>query len=178
MGALTREKKEETVTKLKSKLESSTVVLGLSYNQFTVKTISRFRRELPEGTELVVCKNTLMNLAASEVEGWSALSEHCKGPNAWLFIGEDIPGSIKPYRKLQKSLKKGGIETEFSGGCLEGQSLQLSDIDKLEKLPTKLELIAQIASMINQPVRKIAVGVRQVPSKIAYGIKAVSEKEE
>lgn len=159
-------------------MEGSTVVLGINYDKFKVKTISEFRRELPEGSELVVCKNTLMNRAASEVEGWSSLSDFCKGPNAWLFIGEDIPGSIKPYRNLQKSLKKGGIETEFTGGCLEGQGLQLADIKNLENLPTKQELIGKIAAMINQPVKKIAVGVRQVPSKIAYGVKAVSEKEE
>ena len=53
--------------------------------------------------------------------------------------------------------------------------LTLDDIKVLEKLPSKLELIAKIASMINQVPTRLAVGIRQVPTKLAIGVSKVSE---
>jgi len=51
----------------------------------------------------------------------------------------------------------------------------MDDIKALEKLPSKMELIAKIAGSIKQVPTKLAVGVKQVPTKLAIGIKAVSE---
>ena len=64
---------------------------------------------------------------------------------------------------------------ELNGGCCDGDFLSIDDIKKLEKLPSKLELIAKIASMVNQVPTRLAVGVKQVPTKLATGIKKVSE---
>ena len=58
------------------------------------------------------------------------------------------------------------------------QVLGNDEIEKLEKMPTKAELMAQIAGSINMIPRNIAVCVKSVPTKLAIGVKAISEKEE
>lgn len=188
MAALTRQGKEETMAKILPLLESSTVVVGLRYMGLTVKQMQQFRASLPkEGATLLVCKNTLLKRAADEVEGWTDLKTAAKGDNAWLFIQEEyVAESIKAYLKFQAKAKEGlpkdqretSTLLDVSGGSMSGQPLTNADMKRLEKLPTKLELIATIARLIKQVPTKVAVSVKQVPTKVALGIKALADAED
>ena len=51
-------------------------------------------------------------------------------------------------------------------------------VKKLESMPTKLELIATIARLINQVPTKVARGINQVPTKLAYGVKALADGDD
>lgn len=54
-----------------------------------MKDFETFRKKLPDGVELIVAKNTLVEKA---VEGtkFEPLKAACTGTNAFLFCGEDI----------------------------------------------------------------------------------------
>ncbi|QDZ20396.1 plastid ribosomal protein L10 [Chloropicon primus] len=173
--ALTKERKHEVVTKLKSELETSTAVVGFSFKGVSVSDMEKLRGDIPDDAALVVAKNTLMKKAAEEVDGWSEVGQFCTGSNAFLFLREDLKTGFKGLRDLEKTYEKADYPVELNGGCCDGDFLSLDDIKKLEKLPSKLELIAKIASMVNQVPTRLAVGVKQVPTKLATGIKKVSE---
>lgn len=175
--AITKEKKGEILAKLTSELETSTAVVGFAFKGVSVPDLEKVRGEIPDDASLVIAKNTLMARAANEVEGWAALDQMCTGSNAFLFLREDLKGGFKAIRDLQKTYKKADYPVEFNGGCCDGQFLDLDDIKKLEKLPSKLELIAKIASMVNQIPTRLAVSVKQVPTKLATGVKKVAEGE-
>ncbi len=49
---------------------------------------------------------------------------------------------------------------------------------KCEALPTKKQLLATIARLVREPAKRIAVGVKMVPTKLAIGIKKISELDE
>ena len=186
--ALSRAEKEETVEKLVPLLEESTVVVGLRYQGLTVKQMQQFRRSLPaDGATLVVCKNTLMKIAADRVGGWDELKPTAKGDNAWLFVQEEsISESIKAYLKFQKEVTDAVPADErdsvtaatLSGGAMSGKSLTPADIKRLESMPTKTELMATIARLLNQLPTKVAVSVKQVPTKLAYGVKAIADADD
>lgn len=186
--ALSRAEKEEQVSKLVPLLEESSVVVGLRYQGLTVKQMQQFRRSLPtEGATLMVCKNTLVKNAADKVEGWEGLKPAAKGDNAWLFIQEEqISESIKAYLKFSKETRDALPAEErdnmyalqMSGGVMSGESLTEADIKRLESMPTKTELIATIARLLNQLPTKVAVSVKQVPTKLAYGVKALADADE
>lgn len=175
--AITKEKKGAILTKLQSELETSTAIVGFSFKGVTVSDLEKVRGEIPDDASLVIAKNTLMAKAANDVEGWAELSKTCKGSNAFLFLREDLKGGFTAVRDLQKNYKKSDYPVEFNGGCCDGQFLDLDDIKKLENLPSKLELIAKIASCINQVPTRLAVSVKQVPTKLATGVKKISEGE-
>ena len=175
--AITKEKKTEILTKLTSELETSTAIVGFTFKGVSVQDLEKVRGEIPDDASLMIAKNTLMAKAASEVEGWAELSQTCKGSNAFLFLREDLKTGFKAVRDLQKTYKKADYPVEFNGGCCDGQFLNVDDIKKLEKLPSKLELIAKIASCINQVPTRLAVSVKQVPTKLATGVKKISEGE-
>ena len=216
-----------------------------------MKTLQAIRKEMP--ADVLVCKNTLMRIAADRVEGFSPLKEatkvhrigcemplsiiiiiaranggveihagatccsaspctviHCpQGDNAWVFVQEDhIAESVKVYldfeKKLSAGLSKeakevcrsrakmcfctssewctppqaGELATSISGACMDGKFVTPEEFKKLEKLPTKQELIATIARLIKQVPTKVAIGIKQVPTKLAYGVKALADKDD
>ena len=132
-----------------------------------------FRKKLPAGTELLVAKNTLVKKAIAGTRH-EALSEACVGPNAFVFSGEDVAGVIKAFNDMAKAVKKSkGMELAWNGGVMDGRFVAPKDISKLESLPTKKQLIGQIAGALKQVTTKVARGVSGVSYKLAYGVKAV-----
>lgn len=149
--------------------------LTLPYPASQVKDFETFRKKLPAGTELVVAKNTLM-VKAIENTKYAALGPACVGPNAFLFTGEDVATSIKAFNEMAKSVKKAkGMELLWNGGVLDGKFVAPKDIGKLESLPSKQQLIGQIARAIKQVTTKVARGTNGVAAKLAYGTKALAD---
>lgn len=48
---------------------------GVTLVNLQVKEMQDFRLALPADAKIVVCKNTLMKIAADKVEGWSDLKQ-------------------------------------------------------------------------------------------------------
>ncbi|MFM2060994.1 MAG: hypothetical protein RLZZ507_664 [Cyanobacteriota bacterium] len=170
----TLENKKEIVADLKGTLSESTLALVIDYQGLTVAEISDLRRRLrPSGTVCKVTKNTFMGIAIQEDEKWQPLSELLKGSSAFLLVKEDFSSAIKAYQEFQKTSKK----TELRGGVMDGRLLQEADVKALGDLPSKEQLMAQIAGAINALATKIAVGINEVPSSLARGIQAVADKD-
>ncbi|KAK9814411.1 hypothetical protein WJX72_005529 [[Myrmecia] bisecta] len=185
--AITRAKKEETVANLVQGLQSSAVVFGMRHERVKVKQLQEFRRKLPEGAKLVVAKNTLMGVAADQVEGWQELKSGFKKENAWVFIGEDcIAESVKAFMDFEAGLlaaipkeqRASAKPTDISIGVMDNKPLDMAGIKKLEKLPTKAQLITTIAILIKKVPTKVAVAIKQVPTKVAFGVKALADGDE
>lgn len=171
----TLENKQEIVTELKTSLSESQLALVIDYQGLTVAEITDLRRRLrPTGTVCKVTKNTLMGIAIDGQENWQPLSELLKGSSAFLLVKEDVSGAIKAYQDFQKASKK----TELRGGVMEGRVLKEAEIKALADLPSKEQLIAQIAGALNALATKIAVGINEVPASLGRGIKAYAEKDQ
>ncbi|KAG1673778.1 hypothetical protein FOA52_002347 [Chlamydomonas sp. UWO 241] len=193
-AALSRAGKEQQVAELKAKLDESAIVFGMRFKGIDVGTFQKFRKSMPEGSTVTICKNNLMKVAIQQaaVEGkWSNLSASgCTGENAWVFIKEDsIPASIKAYVTFEEDMIKiakikapKGTEpappTTIAVAVMDSRLLSPADLKACEKLPTKLELLATIARLANQPSTKIATGIKAVSTKLATAIKKVSELDE
>ncbi|MEH1829930.1 MAG: 50S ribosomal protein L10 [Nostoc sp.] len=171
----TLENKKEIVADLKETLSESTLALVIDYQGLTVSEITDLRRRLrPSGTVCKVTKNTLMGIAIEGDDKWQPLSELLNGSSAFLLVKDDFSSAIKAYQEFQKVTKK----TELRGGVLEGRLLKEPDVKKLGDLPSKEQLIAQIAGAINALATKIAVGINEVPGSLARALKAVADQEQ
>lgn len=171
----TLENKKEIVADLKVSLSESTLALVIDYQGLTVAEITDLRRRLrPSGTVCKVTKNTFMGIAIQDEEKWQPLSELLKGASAFLLVKEDFSSAIKTYQEFQKVTKK----TELRGGVMDGRLLKDTDVKALGDLPSKEQLMAQIAGAINALATKVAVGINEVPSSLARALQAVAEKEQ
>jgi large subunit ribosomal protein L10 len=167
-------------------LESSVCVFGVRYKGISVKEFQDFRRSLPQDSQIIVCKNTLMKKATERVERFLPLDTALANENAWVFCPEESLGaSVKAYMEFEKQLKEKlpkeqrakAKPTDISGAVFDGQALDYAGVMKLEKMPTKLELVGTIARLIKQVPTKVAVGIKQVPTKMVLGIKQLADEE-
>jgi len=166
--------KNEIIADLKQTLSESQLAIVIDYTGLTVAEITDLRRRLrPKGSSCQVAKNTLMRIAVEGNETWQPIQELLTGTSAFVFVQEDIGGAIKAYQEFQKVSKK----TELRGGVMEGRVLKEADVKALADLPSKEQLMAQIAGAINGVATKLAVGINQVPTSIARGLKAYAEKD-
>ncbi|BAZ03698.1 50S ribosomal protein L10 [Calothrix sp. NIES-3974] len=170
----TIENKREIVEELKQTLSESTLAFVIDYQGLTVAEITNLRRKLrPSGAVCKVTKNTFMGIAIKEEEKWQPLNDLLKGSNAFVLVKEDFSSAIKAYQEFQKATKK----TELRGGVMDGQLLKEADIKALGDLPSKEQLMAQIAGAINAVTAKIAIGINEVPTGLGRAIQAIADKE-
>lgn len=171
----TLEGKKAIVAELKQNLSEAQMSFVIDYKGLTVGEITDLRRRLrPSGSTCTVTKNTLMRIAVDGDSAWEPMTQLASQSSAFVFVKDDIGGAIKAYQDFQKATKK----TEIRGGVLEGRVLTAEDVKAIGDLPSKEQLIAQIAGAINAVATKVAVGINEVPGSLARAIKAVSEKED
>ncbi|AFY65524.1 50S ribosomal protein L10 [Geitlerinema sp. PCC 7407] len=170
----TLEDKKAIVAELKETLSTAQMTFVIDYKGLSVSEITDLRNRLrPAGAVCKVTKNTLMRIAVDGSENWQPLTELLSDSSAFVLTGEDVGAAVKAYQEFQKASKK----TELRGGVMEGRLLSQGDVKAIGDLPSKEQLIAQIAGAINALATKVAVGINEVPTSLARGIRAVSEQE-
>jgi large subunit ribosomal protein L10 len=186
--AINKAKKEQTVERLEAAFKSSAVVFGTRFQNLSVKQQEQFRHSLPAESQLIVCKNTLLKLAAERVgEEWTVLNEAAKGENAWVFVSEEkIADTVKAYMAFETALKetvpkeqrKDFHPCDVSGAAMQGKSLDAAAFKRLEKLPTREELYAKIAALIKMVPTKMAKSIKMVPTKLALSVKQLADGDD
>jgi len=166
--------KKEIVVDLKEQLSTTSLAVVVDFKGLSVAEITELRDRLHEsGGSCKVAKNTLMRIAIAGDENWEPMTQFLKDSSAFLLLKGDISAGIKAYQEFQKATKK----TELRGGVMEGRALSQDEVKAIGDLPSKEQLMAQIAGAINSLATKIAVGVKEVPASIARGIKAIADGE-
>lgn len=174
--AISRNKKEETVEKVKKQLENCYLVAGIKYTGLTVKQLQELRKSLPESTKLVVAKNKLVGKAI-EGTAWEVLKPCMKGMNAWMFVhSEEIPAALKPYRNFQKQQKL--EENDFTGAVFEGKFYSPQEFKALETMPTRAEIYAKMLGSLQSPAIGL-ISTLQAPARdLVFTLKAYVQKLE
>ncbi len=171
----TLENKKAIVEDLKQSLSETQLAVVIDYKGLSVAEISDLRNRLREvNATCKVTKNTLMRIAVEGDDNWQPIQEFLKESSAFLLATDDLSGAVKAYQAFQKASKK----TVLRGGVMDGRVLSDAEVKAIGDLPSKEELIAQIAGAINAVATKLAVGINEVPASIARGIKAVSEQDQ
>lgn len=171
----TLENKQAIVAELKESLSQSQLAVVIDYKGLTVAEITDLRRRLrPSGAECKVTKNTLMRLAVQDDPNWQPMAEICKESSAFMLLRDDLGGALKAYQDFQKATKKTLI---VRGGAMEGRLLSEDDVKAIADLPSKEQLMAQIAGAINGVASKLAIGINEVPSSIARALQAYVDKD-
>jgi large subunit ribosomal protein L10 len=169
----TLQNKQTIVAELKQNLSSGQMVAVIDYQGLTVAEITDLRRRIrPKGAICQVTKNTFMSKAIEGDENWQAMSEFLSGPSAFLIVEGDVGGAIKAYGEFQKASKKSALR----GGVMEGKVLSEAEVKAIGDLPSKEQLMGQIAGALNAVTAKIAIGIKEVPASVARGIQAHADQ--
>lgn len=167
-------KNQEMLVKIKEDLEGVSAVWVVDYCGLTVKEIQNLRSEIREsGASLKVYKNTLMHIALAESE-LPTLDEMLEGPSAFVFAGSDVAAAAKAVKNFAKTNQN----LEIKGGLMEGAAVTAAEVEAIASLPSREELLAQIAGAISGVARGLAVTINGVPKGLAQVTKAVADQKE
>lgn len=170
----TLEDKQAMVAEIKETLSQSQLAVVIDYKGLSVAEITDLRKRLfSTGAVCKVTKNTLMRIAVEGDPNWEPMTQFLKESSAFLLVKDDVGGALKAYQDFQKASKK----TELRGGVMEGRALSQADVKAIADLPSKEQLMAQIAGAINGVTTKLAVGINEVPASLARAIQAIADKE-
>ena len=167
-------KNQETLVKIKEDLDGVSAMWVVDYCGLTVKDIQALRTAIREsGASLKVYKNTLMHIAREE-SNLPTLDDMLAGPSAFVFAGNDVAAAAKAVKTFAKANKN----LEIKGGLMEGEQVSAAQVEAIASLPSREELLAQIAGAISGVARGLAVALNGVPSGLAQVTKAVADQKE
>lgn len=167
-----RNKKVQLVEDVKSKLESSAVVIVVQQNSLTVVESESFRSSLRKcQASYFVTKNTLARISVKDTR-YECLSASFKG-QVGLVFSKDITGAAKVVHELA-SAKDAKIKV--LSGWYNDNLLSVADIKALAILPSLDELRSKVIAVIQTPAQRLAVLTQAPAAQIARVLDAYSKK--
>ena len=151
-------KKAEQVAIVAEKMKAAASIVVVDSRGLTVDQDTVLRRNLREsGVEFKVIKNSILSRAAEEA-GLEDLKELFVGPSAVAFSNEDV---IAPA-KILNDFAKNAEALEIKGGAIEGAVASKEEILALATLPNREGLLSMLLSVLQAPVRNVALAVKAV----------------
>lgn len=149
--ALTREKKEQVVSEIKSLLADSMMTVVAKYQGTPVKAMQQLRSAVAaDGTTLCVVKNRLFMKALSQNDRLREVDT--SGLIGQLLYAFNDSDEVAPARSLA-DFAKTNPQLEFVAAITaDGQLLESSAVQDLASLPTKNILQAQLIATISAPL--------------------------
>jgi len=152
--------KQQAVEEIASKLKSSVTTVIADYRGLNVAQVTELRKQLREaGVEFQVLKNSLVSRAADSAE-LSDLNAVLTGPTAVAF-GTD---AVAPAKILNDFAKKNEA-LKIKGGVVEGRVVDMAQIQALANLPSREGLLSMLLSVLQAPMRNVALAVKAVAEK-------------
>ena len=172
---MNKDQKAQYIEDLAQDLSKANIFYLADTSALTVETINQLRRRcFQQGIELRVVKNTLLAKAMANVEGrnYDNLASVLSGPTSIMFseVGNAPAKLIKDFRKKNdKPLLKGAYidEAVYIGD---------NQLDALESLKSREELIGDIIGLLQSPAKNVISGLTGGGSKIAGILKTLEER--
>jgi len=168
-----RPEKVAVVNEVRERLSSSDGAILTEYRGLNVTELADLRRSLRQaGGEYTIYKNTLVRFAVREL-GLGELEELLVGPTAIAFVDGDAAAVAKSLRDFAK----GNPNLVIKGGILGETILSAKDASALAELPSKEQLLAQLAGAMAAPLQNMAGLLKALPQNFAYALRALADQQ-
>lgn len=143
---MANERNQQNLTSLKGSLTGIETFYVVDYQGLTAGQLSRLRRDIREkGGQLIVAKNTLINLALQE--GGRDFSDALKGPSALVLAHDDPAGVAKTLSDASRGNDRG--IPAVKGGFVEGNRVDVRVIERLASLGSKQSLQGEFVGVLS-----------------------------
>src|SRR5205807_7621641 len=168
-----RPAKVAVVNEVRDRLSSSDAAILTEYRGLNVTELANLRRSLREaGGQYKIYKNTLVRFAVREL-GLEELEEMLLGPTAIAFVDGDAAAVAKSLRDFAR----GNPNLIIKGGVLGETILSAKDASALAELPSREQLLAQLAGAMAAPLQNMAGLLKALPQNFAYALRAVADQK-
>jgi large subunit ribosomal protein L10 len=166
-----RAQKEKLVEELGQIFESSGVVVVAHYAGLTVAEMQELRAQMREaGGSVRVAKNRLAKIALEGTPN-ASIGDLLNGMTVLAYSEDPVAAArvVDAYAKDNKKLV-------ILGGAMGGTALDVDGVKAVAKMPSRDELIAQIASCIGAPAANIAGAIGAPAANIASILSTIEDK--
>jgi large subunit ribosomal protein L10 len=166
-----RAEKVAVVTEVREKLQGADAAVLTEYRGLDVAAMSELRRALrAAGGEYKIYKNTLVRFAARDLG--LEIDSLLTGPTAIAFVDGDAAAVAKTLRDYGRT----NPALVVKGGLLGTRVISSGDVTALADLPSREQLLSQIAGLFAAPMQQFAGLLGAVQRDFAYALQALIEK--
>lgn len=163
-----RADKVAVVTEVGERLDAAEAAVLTEYRGLNVAAMAELRAALRSaGGTYKIYKNTLVRIAARE-RGLE-IDDLLTGPTAIAFVDGDVAGVAKAIRDYAKT----NPALVVKGGLLGSAVVGADDITALADLPSRDQLLSEIAGLFAAPMQQMAGLLDAVPRSFAYALNAL-----
>ena len=178
---MTREEKVQVIDELSERLTSNEHFYITDASGFTVDQINTFRRMcFDKGLQFKVYKNTLIKKALDKQENdYSAFdgTDVLKSYSGIIFSPESANLPAKVIREFRKKGFSEG-KPKLKAACIEREIFIGEEYLKtLSEFKSKNELISEIISLLQSPVKNVMLALESGKHTIVGIIKTLSERD-
>ena len=170
---LRKDQKIKLVEEISSDIKGEKAVLFVDFKSVKTKSIEKLRHDLKNaGAAMRVVRKTLLGKAIGGINIVDSFEvKKLEGQVAVVF-GDILSGAkaCAAFAKQEKSFK-------FLGGILEGRLLSAKEAAALATIPSRYELLGQLAVMLNSPIRGLAVALNGIPKSLVIALNEISKKK-
>jgi len=165
--------KEKVIEEMSDKFGRASGIYLVDFTGMDVNATNTLRRNFRESdVEYRVLKNTLAKLSF-EKAGIDGMNQFLVGVNGYAISYGDPTLPVKVLEKNKEFKEK----LKLKAALFEGQIIDSSKVGTLAKIPSRLELLGQLAGMLNSPISKLQFALNGVMYNLVNAIKALEEKK-
>jgi large subunit ribosomal protein L10 len=166
--------KAASIASMKDSFSSSQDFIFTDYRGLTVEQITNLRKLLRgKGARYKVVKNDFARIAFEQLSAPGETSSYLLGPTAIAIAPKDA----NEIAKILFDFTKEAPVLKVKGGLLGKDLYNAQQIEAFSRLPSRLELISMLMSVMNGPVRNLAAALNDVPARLVRTVKAIGEKK-
>ncbi len=158
---MSKAERQSTVETLTAAVKGSPNIYVTDFAGLNVAKLTELRRRLRQaGARYVVVKNTLAQraLAANQV---SVLDDHLSGPTGLVLAGTDPLAAAKVLGQFAKEHQKPSVRV----GLVDGKAVDPAYVKRLGELPTRDELLGQLAGCLNGVLYQVVGALEALKDK-------------
>jgi large subunit ribosomal protein L10 len=166
--------KVTSIGELKKAFSASEDFIFTNYRGLTVEQITNLRKQLRgKGAQFKVVKNNFARIAFEQLSAPDEVKNYLTGPTAIAIAPKDA----NEVAKILVDFVKEAPVLAIKGGLLGKDLYNDKQMEAFSKLPSKLELISMLMSVMNGPARNLAAALNDVPARLVRTVKAVADKK-
>ena len=159
--AVTKQKKGEILSKLKTIVKDSASIVFINFHSLPVTESSVVRKALrAKGVGYTIAKKSLTRKALAE-GGILGTMPEMPGELGIVYGADPIEGAREVY-EFQKKLDK---KIQIVGGVFEGKFMNQSEMLVISQIPGLKTLQAQFVNLINSPIQRLVIGLSAIAEK-------------
>jgi large subunit ribosomal protein L10 len=166
--------KVKAIGETKEAFQVSQDFIFTDYRGLTVEQITNLRKQLHgKGARYKVVKNNFARIAFEQLSAPGEIASYLTGPTAIAIAPKDA----NEVAKILMDFARETPALHVKGGLVGKDVYSAQQVETFSKLPSRLELISMLMSVMNGPMRNLAVALNDIPARLVRTVKAIADKK-